>query len=311
MNPRASATARHPGKRRVYKLADTLVYKALVPVPTVETAITQTIAMKASINPYSTIVAPSCAAANLRKAVRTLVIAFSPSSGRQQRSSGIAATARNRAVASACRSNAGDWPWTRCLRLEEAAVTWRKQWGGKKHHGTISPLYGEHFRVGHTVEIDIANHATGGRRKARKREPLWLNWKPGLALIPAQQKDPSPPWRASGAIHPKDRPASPIMGNLGGMRSSAMGCQFLGVDEPTRLRIIRWGSTRMINFSLLRGLMRSITPDSIMKLPLSSGREPIVQSKPGNVQKVCRVVRYQCQIVDQGCRGDHQIRGRH
>jgi hypothetical protein len=39
---------------------------------------------------------------------------------------------------------------------------------------------------------------------------------------------------ASGAIHPKARPGFPTMGNLVDMRSSAMGCQIVGVDGPRR-----------------------------------------------------------------------------
>jgi DNA adenine methylase len=42
--------------------------------------------------------------------------------------------------------------------------------------GYPSPLYEELYRGWRSVTIDIANHAAGGRTKARKQEVLWLNW---------------------------------------------------------------------------------------------------------------------------------------
>jgi DNA adenine methylase len=42
--------------------------------------------------------------------------------------------------------------------------------------GYPSPLYEELYRPWSTVTIDIANHAAGGKVKARKQEVLWLNW---------------------------------------------------------------------------------------------------------------------------------------
>lgn len=42
--------------------------------------------------------------------------------------------------------------------------------------GYHSPLYEDIFRAWRRVEFDIANHAAGGRKKARKREVLWMNW---------------------------------------------------------------------------------------------------------------------------------------
>jgi DNA adenine methylase len=43
--------------------------------------------------------------------------------------------------------------------------------------GYPSPLYAELYAGWRTVTFDIANHAAGGRKKARKRETLWLNWR--------------------------------------------------------------------------------------------------------------------------------------
>jgi DNA adenine methylase len=43
--------------------------------------------------------------------------------------------------------------------------------------GYPSPLYEELYAGWRTVKFDIANHAAGGRKKARKRETLWLNWR--------------------------------------------------------------------------------------------------------------------------------------
>jgi DNA adenine methylase len=42
--------------------------------------------------------------------------------------------------------------------------------------GYPSPLYEELYRGWRTVTFDIANHAAGGRAKARKQETLWMNW---------------------------------------------------------------------------------------------------------------------------------------
>jgi DNA adenine methylase len=45
--------------------------------------------------------------------------------------------------------------------------------------GYPSPLYEELYHSWRTVTFDIANHAAGGRTKARKQEVLWLNWAEG------------------------------------------------------------------------------------------------------------------------------------
>lgn len=42
--------------------------------------------------------------------------------------------------------------------------------------GYPSALYEEIFKTWRRIEFDIANHAAGGRTKARKRETLWVNW---------------------------------------------------------------------------------------------------------------------------------------
>jgi DNA adenine methylase len=42
--------------------------------------------------------------------------------------------------------------------------------------GYPSPLYDALYRGWRTVTFDIANHAAGGRAKARKQETLWMNW---------------------------------------------------------------------------------------------------------------------------------------
>ena len=42
--------------------------------------------------------------------------------------------------------------------------------------GYSSPLYSQLYESWRTISIDIANHAAGGRAKARKQEVLWLNW---------------------------------------------------------------------------------------------------------------------------------------
>ena len=43
--------------------------------------------------------------------------------------------------------------------------------------GYPSPLYEELYPSWRSVTIDMANHAAGGRTKARKQEMLWLNWR--------------------------------------------------------------------------------------------------------------------------------------
>jgi len=42
--------------------------------------------------------------------------------------------------------------------------------------GYPSALYAELYRGWRAVSFDIANHAAGGRTKARKEEVIWLNW---------------------------------------------------------------------------------------------------------------------------------------
>jgi DNA adenine methylase len=42
--------------------------------------------------------------------------------------------------------------------------------------GYPSELYAELYRDWRRVEIDIANHAAGGRSKGREIECLWLNF---------------------------------------------------------------------------------------------------------------------------------------
>jgi DNA adenine methylase len=42
--------------------------------------------------------------------------------------------------------------------------------------GYPSPLYDELYGTWRQVEFDIANHSSGGKKKTRKRETLWLNW---------------------------------------------------------------------------------------------------------------------------------------
>jgi DNA adenine methylase len=42
--------------------------------------------------------------------------------------------------------------------------------------GYPSALYNDLYAAWRTVTFDIANHAAGGRTKARKQEKLWLNW---------------------------------------------------------------------------------------------------------------------------------------
>lgn len=42
--------------------------------------------------------------------------------------------------------------------------------------GYPSDLYGALYKGWRSVDFDIANHAAGGRSKARKQEMLWMNW---------------------------------------------------------------------------------------------------------------------------------------
>ena len=42
--------------------------------------------------------------------------------------------------------------------------------------GYPSRLYNELYGSWRTTNIEIANHAAGGRTKARKHEVLWMNW---------------------------------------------------------------------------------------------------------------------------------------
>lgn len=56
--------------------------------------------------------------------------------------------------------------------------------------GYPSALYKELYRSWRTVRFDIANHAAGGRKKARKQEVLWLNYDSDgkKALLPHHQE---------------------------------------------------------------------------------------------------------------------------
>ncbi len=58
----------------------------------------------------------------------------------------------------------------------ELAAVLRKCQGKIVLSSYPSPLYEELYRSWRTVTIDIANHAAGGKTKARKQEVLWLNW---------------------------------------------------------------------------------------------------------------------------------------
>lgn len=49
--------------------------------------------------------------------------------------------------------------------------------------GYPSPLYDTLYTSWRTVQIDIPNHASGGRQKARMREVLWLNFSPDHRLL--------------------------------------------------------------------------------------------------------------------------------
>jgi DNA adenine methylase len=44
--------------------------------------------------------------------------------------------------------------------------------------GYPSPLYDELYAGWHTVKFEIANHASGGKRKNREAECLWMNFNP-------------------------------------------------------------------------------------------------------------------------------------
>lgn len=43
--------------------------------------------------------------------------------------------------------------------------------------GYPSKLYNQLYKSWRKIEFDIANHSAGGRKKQRKRETIWLNWK--------------------------------------------------------------------------------------------------------------------------------------
>ena len=47
--------------------------------------------------------------------------------------------------------------------------------------GYPSPIYEELYAGWRTVTFDLANHAAGGKEKARKQEVLWMNWS-GLSV---------------------------------------------------------------------------------------------------------------------------------
>jgi DNA adenine methylase len=49
--------------------------------------------------------------------------------------------------------------------------------------GYSSPLYEELYHSWRRVTIIIANHAAGGKTKARKKEVLWLNWDDSVTLL--------------------------------------------------------------------------------------------------------------------------------
>lgn len=42
--------------------------------------------------------------------------------------------------------------------------------------GYPSELYSDLYRDWRTMQFDVANHAAGGKSKARKQETLWMNW---------------------------------------------------------------------------------------------------------------------------------------
>ncbi len=44
--------------------------------------------------------------------------------------------------------------------------------------GYPSQLYDDLYRSWYRVVFDMPNHSAGGRKKARRREVLWLNWRP-------------------------------------------------------------------------------------------------------------------------------------
>jgi DNA adenine methylase len=58
----------------------------------------------------------------------------------------------------------------------ELAAVLRNCQGKVVLSGYPSPLYEESYSSWKTITIDIANHAAGGKTKARKQEVLWLNW---------------------------------------------------------------------------------------------------------------------------------------
>ena len=61
-------------------------------------------------------------------------------------------------------------------RSIELAEVLRRCKGKVVLSGYPSDLYGGLYKGWRTVDFDIANHAAGGRSKARKQEMLWMNW---------------------------------------------------------------------------------------------------------------------------------------
>jgi DNA adenine methylase len=58
----------------------------------------------------------------------------------------------------------------------ELAAALKKCKGKVVLSGYPSDLYEELYRDWRTDAFDIANHAAGGRSKARKQESIWMNW---------------------------------------------------------------------------------------------------------------------------------------
>jgi DNA adenine methylase len=58
----------------------------------------------------------------------------------------------------------------------ELATVLKKCKGKVVLSGYPSALYEALYRGWRTATFDIANHAAGGRSKARKQETLWMNW---------------------------------------------------------------------------------------------------------------------------------------
>jgi len=44
--------------------------------------------------------------------------------------------------------------------------------------GYPSELYAHLYRSWYRVVFDMPNHSSGGRKKSRRQEVLWLNWRP-------------------------------------------------------------------------------------------------------------------------------------